>query len=195
MLAQIVANRVYDFSHQVGGREIQGDVAVAVGPGDDFYLVVRNLPQMVVRLTIGTVPGDEEIVGQFGSKGDGDGEFVWPTGIGVGRDYNLYVTDEWLNRVTVFDRDGNYLRHWGDTGDAAGQLNGPSGIDVDSHGDLYIVDSLSHRVQKFTSDGGYITEWSTGTVDNTQGITVDALNNVYVTDTAFGQVVKYASGG
>ena len=73
MLTQIVANRVYDFSHQVGGREIQGDVAVAVGPGDDFYLVVRNLPQMVVRLTIGTVPGDEEIVGQFGSKGDGDG--------------------------------------------------------------------------------------------------------------------------
>ena len=28
MLTQMVANRVYDFSHQVGGREMLGDVAV-----------------------------------------------------------------------------------------------------------------------------------------------------------------------
>ena len=107
MLTQMVANRVYDFSHSVGAREIMGDVAVAVGAGDEVYCAVRNnYHAAVVRLTIGTVPGDEELAGQLGNRGDGDGEFIWPTGMAVDRDYNVYVTDEWLNRVTVFDRDG-----------------------------------------------------------------------------------------
>jgi DNA-binding beta-propeller fold protein YncE len=125
----------------------------------------------------------------------------WPGGRGsVGRDYNLYVTDEWLNRVTVFDRDGNYLRHWDDTGDAAGQLNGPSGIDVDSHGDLFIVDSLNHRVQKFTVGGEYLAGWG-GLGDgpsefNTPwGLTVDDQDQVYVADHKNHRVQKFTASG
>ena len=200
MLTQIVAGRVYDFSHQVGGREIQGDVALALGAGDDVYCVVRNLPTVVARLTIGTVPGDEEIIGQFGNRGDGDGELIWPTGIAADRDYNVYVTDEWLNRVTVFDREGAYLRHWGETGDAAGRLNGPSGIDVDSRGDLYVVDSLCHRVQKFTADGEYLTGWGNlgngdGEFNKPWGLTVDDQDQVYVADHKNHRVQKFTASG
>ena len=35
MLTQMVANRVYDFSHQVGGREMLGDVALAILGSDE----------------------------------------------------------------------------------------------------------------------------------------------------------------
>ena len=201
MLTQMVANRVYDFSHTVGGREMIGDVAVAVGAGDDVYCAIRNNNLgTVVRLTIGTVPGDEEIAGQLGNRGEGDGEFIWPTGIALDRDYKVYVTDEWLNRVTVFDRDGTYLYHWGDTGNAAGQLNGPSGIDVDSHGDLYIVDSLNHRVQKFTAGGEYLAGWGglgdgPGEFNTPWGLTVDDQDQVYVADHKNHRVQKFTASG
>ena len=199
MLTQMVANRVYDFSHSVGGRELLGDVAVAAGAGDDVYCAVRNNNySTVVRLTIGTIPGDEEIVGQFAN--DGDGKLTWPAGVAVDRYYNVYVTDEWLNRVTVFDQEGTYLRHWGDAGGAAGQLNGPSGIDLDSQGDVYIVDSLSHRVQKFTAGGEYLAGWggpgsSPGEFNTPWGLTVDDKDQVYVADHKNHRVQKFTASG
>jgi len=201
MLTQMVANRVYDFSHQVGGREMLGDVAVAVGAGDVVYCVVRSaIFSTVLRLTIGSEPGDEEIAGQFGKRGDGEGEFIWPTGIAVDGDYNVYVTDEWLHRVTVFDQDGTYLRHWGEAGVEAGQLKGPSGIDVDSRGDLYIVDSLNHRVQKFTAGGEYLAGWGClgegpGEFNAPWGLTVDDQDQVYVADHKNHRVQKFTAAG
>ena len=38
------------------------------------------------------------------------GEMIWPAGIALDSQENVYVTDEWLNRVSVFDKDGNFLR-------------------------------------------------------------------------------------
>ena len=126
MLTQMVGGRVFDYSHQVGGREMLGDVALALGEGDDVYTLVRQAYLIgVLRLTIGSTPGDEEIVGMFGKRGDGDGGFVWPTGIAVDSDYNVYVTDEWLNRVTVFSQDGAYLGHWGESRLWRGAAQGP----------------------------------------------------------------------
>lgn len=204
MLTQVVANRVYDYSHCVGGRDIAGPVAVAVGAGDDVYCSVRmaryNHFSSVVRLTIGTVPGDEEIVGLFTEYGDPNGRFTWAAGIALDRDYNVYVTDEWLDRVTVFDRDGVYLRHWGEAGDAPGRLNSPSGIGIDSRGHLHVVDTLNHRVQTFTVDGGYIGGWGSlgdgpGEFNSPWGLTVDDRDQVYVADHKNHRVQKFTTSG
>ena len=201
MLTQMVGGRVFDYSHQVGGREMLGDVALALGEGDDVYTLVRQAYLIgVLRLTIGSTPGDEEIVGMFGKRGDGDGAFVWPTGIAVDSDYNVYVTDEWLNRVTVFSRDGAYLGHWGEAGSAEGQLRGPSGIDFDANGDLYIVDSLNDRVQKFTADGVFLGAWGSsgsgpGELDRPWGLAVDGAGNVYVADHKNHRVQKFGPAG
>ena len=201
MLTQMVGGRVFDYSHQVGGREMLGDVALALGEGDDVYAIVRQAYLIgVLRLTIGGTPGDEEIVGMFGKKGDGEGGFVWPAGVAVGPDHNVYVTDEWLNRVTVFSRDGDYVGHWGETGSAEGQLRGPSGIDVDANGDLYVVDSLNDRVQKFTDDGVFLDAWGAsgsgpGELDRPWGLTVDDDGNVYVADHKNHRAQKFTADG
>ena len=201
MLTQMVGGRVYDYSHQVGGREMLGDVALALGEGDVVYCVTRAAYLVtVLRLSIGATPGDEKIVGQFGERGDGDGGLVWPAGIAVDSDYNVYVTDEWLNRVTVFAQDGAYLGHWGEAGDGAGQLRGPSGIDVDANGDLYVVDSLNHRVQKFGPSGDYLMEFGSygsgrGELDKPWGLTLDDGGNVYVADHKNHRVQKFGPSG
>jgi DNA-binding beta-propeller fold protein YncE len=201
MLTRIVANRVFDFSHVVGGRQLTGIVQLALGEENNVFLVIRRRNGgIIMRLSIGIDPGDEEIVGQFGESGNGEGQFVWPTGIGLDSHNNIYVTDEWLHRVSVFDQEGNFLKMFGTPGKGEGQFNRPSGIAIDSNDDIYVVDSLNHRVQKLTKDGEYITEWGslgseTGEFNAPWGITTDTRGYVYVADHKNHRVQKFSGQG
>ena len=74
MLTRIVADRVYDYSHVVGGRQITGLLTLTVGQDDNVFTVVRRQNGgEIVRLTIGSTPGDEELITRFGERGDGSG--------------------------------------------------------------------------------------------------------------------------
>src|SRR5919106_5960813 len=177
MLTTQAAGRVFDFSHVVGrgggsGMGFSRAVALALGEGDTVYVLNRGAEQIkdmpwnrtqvgtrVGKFTIGPVPGDEEFVADIGRPGDGPGQFIWPAGLALDSQENVYVTDEWLNRVSIFDKDGNFLRLWGLSGSDEGELNGPSGIAIDPQDVLYIVDSLNHRVQKFTKEGLFLSAW------------------------------------
>ena len=154
----------------------------------------------VVKVTIGDVPGDEELVGEFLKYGTGDEQLIWPAGIALDSQENIYTTDEWLNRVSVLDRNGNFLKLWGSSGDGDGEFNGPSGIAIDQHGNLHIVDSRNHRVQKFTSDGKFLGKWgSFGTADGQfnapWGIGLDLHGHVYVADHKNHRVQKFTPEG
>ena len=118
-----------------------------------------QLGTRVGKFTIGPVPGDEEFVADISRPGDGPGQLIWPAGLALDRQENVYVTDEWLNRVSIFDMDGHFLRDWGTAGSGDGEFNGPSGIAIDRQEVLYIVDGRNHRVQKFTKDGEFLTTW------------------------------------
>ena len=64
-------------------------------------------------LTIGNVPADEDYVSEFSKYDSGEGEPIWPAGLALDSQSRVYVTHEWLNRVLVFDRDGNFLSQSG----------------------------------------------------------------------------------
>lgn len=201
MLTRIVEERVYDFGHVVGGRQLTGIYALAVGRDDEVFVVRRNpYSADVVRLSAGPVPGDEEIITQFGERGDGPGQFVWPAGIAVDDDQRLYVTDQWLHRVNVYNPDGEFLDTFGVFGDGDGQFNRPSGITVDHQGHLYIVDTLNHRVQRLDNEGRLIARWGVqgaeaGQFDQPWGITTDGEGSVYVADHQNHRVQKFDADG
>ena len=213
MLTQTVAGRVYDYSHAVGGQYIGYPVGVAVGEGDTVYVLGRpsdaisGVPwnktavgSKVAKLTIGTVPGDEEFVADFSRYGDDHGELIWPAGIAVDGEENVYVTDEWLNRVSIFDRDGSFTSLWGVPGDGDGQLNRPSGIVLDRDGNLLIADSLNHRVQSFTRDGEFLRKWGRmgsgqGELNSPWGIDMDQQGYVYVADHKNHRAQKFTPDG
>ena len=200
MLTQTILGRVYDYSHAVGGLYLPQIVGVAFGECDSVYTISRptdaisgvpwnktGVGAKIVKITIGDVPGDEEHILDIGRYGDADGEFIWPAGIALDSNENIYVADEWMNRVSVFDREGNFLRHWGEGGQNGGQFNHPAGIDIDSEDNAIVVDSLNHRVQKFTKDGHFLGEWGgfgegQGKLNSPWGIGLDDQNNVYVAD-------------
>ena len=219
MLTQMVAGRVYDYSHCVGraavsGQGCQDPCAMVIGEGDVVYVLSRGMEGAagkgplvpngygcrIGKFTIGTVPGDEEFINEFGKPGEGEGEFIWPVGLALDRQGNVYVTDEWLNRVSIFDKDGNFLSHWGRSGAGDGEFNRPSGIVADQNDDLYVVDSLSHRVQKFTKEGSYLGQWGSrgggeGEFNSPWGITIDRQGYVYVADHKNNRVQKFTPEG
>lgn len=213
MLTQVVSGRVYDWSHSVGKRDMGLPVTVAIGLGDYVYVLSRpteliaDVPwnriggdAKVGKFTIGVTPGDEKLIVEFGKYGNDNGEFIWPTGMALDSEENVYVTDEWLCRVVVFDKDGDFRDSWGTKGADDGQFNRPAGIAINSDDDVFIVDSLNHRVQKLTKDGRYLAQWGAyghepGEIDSAWGITVDLSGDVYVADHKNHRVQKFTSDG
>ena len=161
------------YSHTIGRTEVSGTgflfpVAMARGKGDLIYVVNRSheLRPESVRVTICTV--GEDLVTEF-ARGvpdqrqheisAADGSLVWASSIALDKGGNVYVADEWINRISIFTRDGEWIGKWGTPGDGDGEINGPSGLAFDGNDNLYLVDSLNNRIQKFTKDGRFLGKW------------------------------------
>ena len=206
----------FTYSHTIGGNAPSGGVgfnrpvAVARGPGDLMYVISRGLETISnsKRVTMCTV--GEDYIGQFGrhvSFGmtpeadiEADGCVVWPTCLAIDSGGNVYVSDEALNRVSVFSKDGDWISKWGTPGDGDGEINRPSGIAFDRDDNLFLVDALNHRVQKFTVDGKFLGNWGCagsgdGEFNMPWGIDVDTDCNVYVADWRNDRIQKFTPQG
>jgi DNA-binding beta-propeller fold protein YncE len=218
MLTETAAGRTYDYSHSVGrgaqsGMGFSQPIAAALGEDDLIYVVNRGSESIsnvawnrigigarVSKITSGTTPGDEEFLGEFSRYGNGDGQFIWGSGIAVDRQGNIYVTDEWLNQVTIFDKDENFLSKWSGLETDDGQPHGIASIALDADENVYLTDGRSHQVRKFTKDGKFLLSWGQegsgdGEFNGPWGITLDASGNVYVVDHRNHRVQKFTADG
>ncbi len=218
MVTQIVAGRVYDYSRVVGRGAVSGagftmPVSLCLGQDDRVYVVDRGseyIPGAAwnrlvhgARIGVFAIGGeneDEEWLAEFGSYGDADGELIWPAGVALDSRGNAYVTDEWLNRVNVFDRQGNFVTHWGREGSGPGQFRGPNGILIDREDTVYVVDGRNCRVQKLAADGTYRSEFGQpgtgeGQFNNPWGLALDQEGCLYVADTGNNRVQKLTDQG
>lgn len=215
MLTQIEP-LTFQYSHTIGRQETRGGngffypVAVARGEGNRLYVLSRGTETRVFwpckRVTICTI--DEEYIGQFGEKVHPeeavpsaiDGAFFWPTSVALDSQGNAYVADEWLNRISVFTKDGDWIGKWGTPGDGDGEINRPAGLVFDKNDNLYMVDSLNNRVQVFTREGKFLFKWgrqgsSDGEFNIPWGITIDQNGDVYVADWRNDRIQKFAPNG
>ena len=91
------------------------------------------------------------------------------------------------DRVSVFSRDGTYLRSFGRRGKSEGEFKLPLGIAFDNNGNIIVADSLNHRVQLFTSNGEFITKFGDqGSRDHQlkypEGLSVTSTGDIIVAD-------------
>jgi DNA-binding beta-propeller fold protein YncE len=142
------------------------------------------------------------LVRVIGGRGEGDGEFNFPTHLAFANG-ELYVTDTLNSRVQVFATEGLLpSRRFGARGLYLGNLVRPKGVAVDSEGNVYVVESYHDSLLVFSALGEFLlpiggTGTSTGRFYLPAGVWVDAKNRVFVADMFNGRVVlfQFLGGG
>ena len=193
------------YSHTIGlstmaGRGFYYPADTAIGADGKLYSVSRSLDgdPRGVRVTVCNL--DSEYFGTFGSYGEGEGQFIWPTAVAIDSRDNIYVSDEYTNRVSVFDPPGKFLARWGEPGSDDGEFDGPSGMAFDRDDNLYVVDHQNNRVQKFTGQGTFLFSFGSGGRGDGQlhlpwGVAIAPKGEVYVADWGNDRVQKFSPDG
>ena len=152
-----------------------------------------------IRIQICTF--DEDWLGEFSTgPGTGDDQFKVPVCMAFDGEDRLFVTDEALNEVKVFDSQGNFLQKWGADIDGVGSLSGPAGVSHGPDGSVYVVEQYASRVRKLTTDGDPILSWGEkgacdGQFDLPWGVDVDSVGDVYVADWRNDRIQKFTPDG
>jgi len=207
-LTTFVKGRAYDWSHAIGRGAANGTgfnypQTMCLGNEGDLYVANRgnenNFGMRVNRIKIGEA-GDEELLSEFCTYGEEEGHGVWPFGVAVGKNSEVFVTDEWKNTISVFDPNGKFIRRFGETGSGPGQLKGPAGIVCEANGNLIVVDSGNDRLQVFSPDGKVLAQCGhsgsgDGQFSRPWGICLDKDSNIWVADWKNHRVQKWSAGG
>jgi tripartite motif-containing protein 71 len=207
-LTTYVKGRAYDWSHAIGRASANGTgfnypQTMCLGTDGDLYVANRgnenNFGMRVNHIKVGG-PGEEELLAEFATYGDADENTIWPFGVAVDKNGDVYVTDEWKSAVSVFDAKGKFIRKWGTPGSGPGQLKGPAGIVCEPNGNVIVVDSGNNRLQVFTPQGKLVAQCGKagsgeGEFNKPWGITLDHDGNIYVADWKNHRVQKLSPAG
>lgn len=93
-----------------------------------------------------------DLVASFGKRGEGEGEFNFPTSLDIDGEGNLYVVDQINARVQVLSPDGEYLDEFGKLGVGFANFARPKDVAIDEVGFIYVVDNAFNNVQLFDAD-------------------------------------------
>ena len=218
--------RVVDGWAQLPGGKPMGAVGgVKIDPdGRHIWAVVRCEPLADPKRF-----GDEcrdskaDPVYKFGPDGKvvksfGGGMFVWPHGIGLDQDGNVWVTDgvspERLpkgdkrgHQVVKFSPEGKVLMTLGTPGEAGAgpdHFNSPSDVAVAQNGDVFVADGHNengnNRIVKFSKDGKFIKAWGRtgygpGEFRTLHALAIDSKGRVFVGDRANNRVQIFDQEG
>ena len=163
-----------------GDGELMWPSSIAI---DDETLYVSDEALQCISI----LDGEGILLGKWGEKGAGDGQFDRPAGICFDVDGNLLVVDGVNSRVQRYTKEGQFLGGWGRSGSGDGEFNFPWGISVDQAGNMYVADWRNDRIQKFDPDGGHLASWGTpgqgdGQFNRPSWVAVDREGHVYVAD-------------
>ena len=188
------------FNADNGGRGFHLPTAMVIrGDGRIFVSSRSSLNQLVI-VGIQMVSQNHDFYGQIGRHGRAPGDMMGPTALALDSDDNLYLADEFLQRITVYDRDGDVVTTWGKKGSGDGEFNAPSGMAFDRDDNLLLVDHMNNRVQRLAKDGTYISQWGSfgdgdGEFNLPWGITQDRDANVYIADWRNDRIQKFTPDG
>lgn len=183
-----------------GGRGFHLPMGIAIKNDGRIYVASRSTTQALNIVGIQIVNLKHEFFGQINSYGKGDGQMIWPTALALDSQENLYLSDDFLQRITIFDGEGNFKTRWGAKGNGDGEFDGPSGIVFDSDDNMLLVDHRNNRVQKFTKDGRFISKFGSqgsgdGQFDLPWGICLDDDGYIYIADWRNDRIQKFTSDG
>lgn len=175
------------FVRSLGGAgAFQMPTAIAVGPDGLVYIVDARAD--LVRV----FTSDGAAAGTFGSRGTGNGQFMFPIGVAVD-DKRVVIADQGNHRIQIFDRSGAFVRSFGgevtrgrSRTDYRGRFTGIGSVALAS--DLiYVLDSAHSYVQvldEFGASKGFMGQAGSCATCMKLGldVTVDEAGRVLATD-------------
>jgi DNA-binding beta-propeller fold protein YncE len=154
-------------------------LGIAVDSSDNIYVVDSKNNRIKKYSNTG------RMLIAWGKQGSSDGDFVYPRGVAVNKNNEVFVIDR--VRVQKFSSEGEFIFAFGKQGAGDGEFNRAMGIYIDQNGYIYVADSGNNRIQKFDSKGQFIMKWGTAGSGNGQmvfpsSVTVDSRGYVYVAE-------------
>jgi DNA-binding beta-propeller fold protein YncE len=135
---------------------------------------------------------DGNVINVIGQRGEGDGEFNFPTHLAfvAGK---LYVTDALNSRIQIFDAEGNFIAKFGKLGLNVGNLIRPKGVAVDSESNIYVIESLYDNLLVFDNKGRTLLSLGgsgkeIGEFYLPSGVWIDSHDQVYIADMYNGRI-------
>ena len=86
---------------------------------------------------------------EFGSYGQGAGEFLGPPNVAFGRGGIMAVADRSNDRIQLFHPNGTFAFEFGSRGQGAGEFQGPHAVVFGPNNLLAVSDAGNYRVQVF----------------------------------------------
>src|SRR3990172_12341926 len=102
----------FAYSHTIGlasfeGRGFMNPVDMRLDSRGMLYVLSRsNAQNKDVRVSV--TPLDSDYQFEFGRWGTEPGKLTMPTALAIDSDDRVFVADEYIHNVSVFDRDGKF---------------------------------------------------------------------------------------
>jgi len=155
-------------------------------PQGDFFVSDGYVNSRVVHYS-----KNGEFLGQWGSKGTGDGQFDLVHDVALDNQGKVYVADRANSRIQVFDRQGRFLAKWTEAGQPWGLAY------AEKENAIYVCDGLNNRVVKVSMEGNILGTLggfgkAPGKFDFPHHLAVDSEGSLYVVEIKNWRVQKFA---
>ena len=223
VIRTVAGNGSYSFSGDGGpaaAAGLAGPQGVTFDAQGNLYIADTDsgrIRKVASDGLINTVAGN----GTNSSSGDGGpatAAGLWPVGVTIDAQGNLYIAEENNQRIRKVTPDGlistaagsGIRGSSGDGGPAtAARLDHPTGVTIDAQGNLYIADNGNSRIRKVTPDGLISTVAGNGSYSfsgdggpateaglaGPQGVTIDSQGNLYIAASVENRIRKVTPDG
>ncbi|HCX13934.1 MAG TPA: hypothetical protein DGZ24_01300 [Rhodospirillaceae bacterium] len=126
---------------------------------------------------------------EWGSKGDGPGQFDLVHSVTIDSQNRVYASDRSNHRIQVFDENGTFIQEWPNVGS-------PTRVVVAEDDTVWIADAEYNRIANFDLQGKLQTYWGVsgdtpGAMDNPHSFAIDDFGNLFVADAWNNRLQKF----
>jgi YD repeat-containing protein len=149
---------------------------------------------------VGEFSATGEKLGEFGTKGTGQGQFTEARGIAIDSHGNLWVTDTATDHVQEFNEKYEWIRTIGTLGEGKGEFKEPVGIAIDAQNNVWVADSGNNRIEEFNERGEFLRSVGSlgagaGEFNRPVRLTIASAGDIWVTDSRNNRVELFNENG
>ena len=204
-----------------GGRQIGAVGDVDIDPDGRHVWAILRCDAGGEKFGYECLDSDLDVVVKFDPDGNavtmfGGGMFIWPHGLDVDAEGNVWVTDAATaartdgkrgHQVVKFSPDGRVLMRLGTPGvpgNDATHFNAPSDVVVADNGDIFVADGhgdgTNNRVVKYSRDGKFVKTWghtgyAPGEFRTLHSIAIDKRGRLFVADRSNNRIQVFDQDG